>query len=74
MYHHINQPRKRVDVVEMGKNCVQKSRNSCTARALRFRRPKFSIKTEVLGGGGVQWQWQWQRLRLTPPPPPVLPS
>ena len=30
--------------------------------------PKFSIKTEVLGGGGVQWQWQ--RLRLTAPPPP----
>ena len=26
MYHHINQPRKRVDVVEMGKKCVQKSR------------------------------------------------
>ena len=30
--------------------------------------PKFSIKTEVLGGGGVQWQRQ--RLRLTAPPPP----
>ena len=23
MYHHINQPRKRVDVVEMGKKCVK---------------------------------------------------
>ena len=40
----------------------------------KFLVPKFSIKTEVLGGGGVQWQWQWQRLRLTAPPPPVLPS
>ena len=27
--------------------------------------PKFSIRTEVLGGGG---QWQRQRLRQTPPP------
>ena len=24
MYHHINQPRKRIDVVEMGKKCVEK--------------------------------------------------
>ena len=24
MYHHINQPRKRVDVVEMGKNVCKK--------------------------------------------------
>ena len=38
--------------------------------ASRKGHPKFSIKTEVLGGGGVQWQWQWQRLRLTAPPPP----
>ena len=27
VYQHINQPRKRVDVVEMGKKCVQKGRN-----------------------------------------------
>ena len=27
VYHHINQPRKRVDVVEMGKKCVENSRN-----------------------------------------------
>ena len=26
MHHHINQPRKRVDVVEMGKKCVQKKK------------------------------------------------
>ena len=27
VYHHINQPRKRVGVVEMGKKRVQKGRN-----------------------------------------------
>ena len=38
-------------------------------QGVHMPKPKFSIKTEVLGGGGgVQWQWQWQRLRLTPPP------
>ena len=36
-------------------------------QGMHIPKPKFSIKTEVLGGGGVQWQWQ--RLRQTPPPP-----
>ena len=40
-------------------------------QGVHMPKPKFSIKTEVLGGGGVQWQWQWQRLRLTAPPPPL---
>ena len=37
MYHHINQPRKRVDVVEMGKKCVQKGRNGRN----RVKNPKM---------------------------------
>ena len=36
-------------------------------QGVHMPKPKFSIKTEVLGGGGVQWQRQ--RLRLTTPPP-----
>ena len=36
-------------------------------QGVHMPKPKFSIKTEVLGGGGVQWQRQ--RLRLTAPPP-----
>ena len=37
-------------------------------QGVHMPKPKFSIKTEVLGAGGVQWQRQ--RLRLTAPPPP----
>ena len=35
-------------------------------QGVHMPKPKFSIKTEVLGGGGVQWQRR--RLRQTPPP------
>ena len=36
-------------------------------QGMHIPKPKFSIKTEVLAGGGVKWQRQ--RLRQTPPPP-----
>ena len=36
-------------------------------QGVHMPKPKFSIKTEVLGGGGVQWLRL--RLRQTPPPP-----
>ena len=37
-------------------------------QGVHMPKPKFSIKTEVLGGGGVQWL----RLRLRQTPPPCI--
>ena len=54
----------------MGQKWVKMGSSKNDPRPFGVPKPKFSIKTEVLGGGGVQWQWQWQRLRLTAPPPP----